>query len=70
MVHFTKKPNQELKAYADAYLDLLVVLVFLHVEDVKIEEFVFAGLVEPPQGVQDGQVVVAHRGRRIVLYVR
>lgn len=42
-------------------------LVFLYVEDVKIEEFVLPGLVQTTQRVQNRQVVVADRGRRIML---
>lgn len=42
-------------------------LVFLHIEDVEVEELVLARLVQTTQGVQDGQVVVAHRGGRVVL---
>ncbi len=49
------------------YLYLLVMLVFLHVKGMKIEEFVLACLVHASQRIQNGQVEVTHRRGRIVL---
>lgn len=57
----------EIISKMDTNLYLFVMLVFLHVEGVEIEEFVLPGLVQAAQCVQDGQVEVAYRGSRIVL---